>query len=174
MLRHASRIALSRGLVRNRPTLAALRVGPAPFPQGPRTAAPMRWLTTPQPQACNELKRLHVALLDAFDQQRVSLDADKLTLELPDGKGSYSLYVTMSSDKKHEEIMLASPVSGARWYQFDEAQGGWVSKSDGHNLVELLVREYGRSAGVGGGTRADPCKHPLRRVTHLTARYIDV
>ena len=65
----------------------------------------------------------------------------KLALDLGD-KGWYSL------EEVGGQLLLFSPVSGPKYYDYDAANGWWSNPQDGHLLVELLVRELMHSTSV--------------------------
>lgn len=58
-----------------------------------------------------------------------------LHLDLGDAKGHYSL------QKHGKQLLLFSPLSGPKYYDYDAGNGWWVAPDDGHLLDELLVRE---------------------------------
>jgi len=72
------------------------------------------------------------ASAEPFDPQ---LNDGKLLLDLGP-KGQYSLEETADG-----RLCLFSPISGPRYYDFDQENGWWSNRQDGHLLYELFVRE---------------------------------
>jgi len=58
-----------------------------------------------------------------------------LELDLGD-KGWYTLEAAEGG-----LLLLFSPLSGPKYYEYDEGNDWWVNREDGHLLAELLVRE---------------------------------
>ena len=58
-----------------------------------------------------------------------------LELDLGD-KGWYTLEAAQGG-----LLLLFSPLSGPKYYEYDEGNDWWVNREDGHLLAELLVRE---------------------------------
>ena len=86
-----------------------------------------------------EIARIHAAFVDGrdacFEQFEPSLD-DQGVLHLDLGaKGQYSLQAHGA------QLLLFSPISGPKYYDYDAANKWWAASDDGHLLDELLVRE---------------------------------
>ncbi|KAG8470719.1 hypothetical protein KFE25_009140 [Diacronema lutheri] len=88
-----------------------------------------------------ELRRIHVALADAFGEDKATLADGRVQLDLGPSIGYYSISSEVSGRPAVPKILLTSPVSGARWYVWDAPNESWSSPDDGHHLVELFVRE---------------------------------
>jgi hypothetical protein len=133
------RIARARALpVAARLHLGTVRLGPASqalSARGLSSAARLKGDTS------TELKRIHAALVDAFGQEKAKFADGKIELDLGPTIGFYSLSPEISGRPPVPKILLSSPVSGARWYVWDAANECWNSPDDGHQLVELFVRE---------------------------------
>ena len=56
--------------------------------------------------------------------------------------GTYSLEATEG------RILLFSPISGPKYYEWDAENAWWYHAADGHQLVELLVREIMHTTGA--------------------------
>ena len=56
--------------------------------------------------------------------------------------GTYSLEATDG------RILLFSPISGPKYYEWDAENAWWYHAADGHQLVELLVREIMHTTGA--------------------------
>lgn len=63
-------------------------------------------------------------------------DDGVLHLDLGPEKGQYSI-----QESPGGTLLLFSPLSGPKYYTYDEENGWWSDPSDGHLLDELLVRE---------------------------------
>jgi frataxin-like iron-binding protein CyaY len=146
---HARRLALLRPPPTRAIALAWPPVGRArePLARGLAIAA-----GSCKGDASTELDRIRVALVDAFGKEQVAVSDGKIDLDLGAAIGCYSLSSETSGNPPIQKILLVSPVSGARWYEWDASNECWASPDDGHQLVELLVRE----------------------VMHSTARYVNL
>lgn len=63
--------------------------------------------------------------------------ASRLTLQLAPHIGTYEVSV----EAGQQRLILFSPVSGVYKYEWNGVKEAWVSETDQHFLVELLVRE---------------------------------
>ena len=92
--------------------------------------------------AAAQLVYLHDGLSDMREQNSpyFQLDlqpASRLTLQLAPHIGTYEVTV----EPGQQRLILFSPVSGVYKYEWSGAKEAWVSETDQHFLVELLVRE---------------------------------
>lgn len=97
--------------------------------------------------ATKEIERIMSALQDGKDaccdtfQPRMEADGT-LLLDLGD-KGQYSLQKAGDA-----QLLLFSPMSGPLYYKYDPENNWWKNSTDGHLLVELLVRELMHTTSV--------------------------
>lgn len=90
---------------------------------------------------------IHTAFEDAATscsdtfKPSLSESGGMLSLDLGD-KGQYSLQLD------GEGLLLFSPVIGPKRYIYDPANDWWANPDDGHQLIELLVRELMHSTSV--------------------------
>ena len=85
------------------------------------------------------IQRVHAVMLEAqegcCDAFEPSITDGKLLLDLGE-KGQYGL-----EEASGGRLLLFSPISGPKYYVWDQSNRWWSSPDDGHLMDELLVRE---------------------------------
>ena len=112
---------------------------------------PLSGIASGPSRAASELSRVSKAFIDAFGECSVQVRDGEVTINLGPEAGTYKL-ASGTGKAGQEQIMMSSPVSGARWYEWDPTEKSWVSPDDGHHLVEMMSRE----------------------IVHSTHRYVDL
>jgi hypothetical protein len=82
-----------------------------------------------------------------LDDVAVTDDGSALHVELPEGRGTFSL--APSPDPNGRTVDLMSPVSGSQTYAWDAAAAAWKHVGDRHDLTGIIVRDYMRSGCIG-------------------------
>jgi frataxin len=89
-------------------------------------------------KASHLLRDLAAYFENRLPDAEVDFEGGVLTVELEDGRQ----YV-LNKHSPTKQVWLASPVSGASHYVFDETSALWKNTRGGSDLIALLDREIG-------------------------------
>lgn len=76
-------------------------------------------------------------------------DAETLTVHLSPSSSSSSSVFELTVNAKNKTIVMQSPISGEKIYQYNRLSQRWEDTTDGHDIQGLLTRDFMRlSPGV--------------------------
>ena len=109
------------------------------------SASPPPSLSAAEAAAARTIAEVARAFEDARDATTETFEPtldERGVLSLECTAGTYSLEATEG------RILLFSPISGPKYYEWDAENAWWYHAADGHQLVELLVREIMHTTGA--------------------------